>query len=170
MLMLKKPVVWGVAAVFALSVAAGLYINKSSQNKTYEQARLMLDSGITLFNEKKHEEAFQALESIPKGSDFEWQARYYQGSALIMQKDYEAALDYLERALEVAPTEARIMHALGVAYFKLGKLDLAKAYYAAVLEINPEDEEAKGLMEIMANLQRRSEAEQQVPDEDAGGD
>ena len=62
------------------------------------------------------------------------------------------------------------MHALGVAYFKLGNLKLSKGYYASILEIDPGDEEARGLMDIMAKLERNSEAEQQVPAEDDGGE
>ena len=50
------------------------------------------------------------------------------------------------------------MFALGVAYFKLGNLALSKAYFAAVLQINPGNEEAKGLMDIMARLERQSNA------------
>jgi hypothetical protein len=46
-----------------------------------------------------------------------------------------------------------------VAYFKLGNLKLAKGYFASVLEINPNDEQAKGLMDIMAKLERNSVAE-----------
>ena len=36
----------------------------------------------------------------------------------------------------------------------VGKLALSKGYFASVVEIDPTNEEAKGLMDIMANLER----------------
>jgi hypothetical protein len=39
-------------------------------------------------------------------------------------------------------------------YYKLGNLSLSKAYFASVLKIDPGHEEAKGLMDIMAGLER----------------
>lgn len=80
--------------------------------------------------------------------------RYYQGSTHIILKDYQAAAETLEQALALNNNETRIMHALGVAYFKLGNLKLSKAYFAAVLEIEPDNAEARGLMEIMAKLEK----------------
>ena len=52
------------------------------------------------------------------------------------------------------PGEADIPFALGVAYFKLGNLALAKGYFASVVEIDPGHEEARGLVDAMANLER----------------
>ena len=41
----------------------------------------------------------------------------------------------------------------------MGNLKLARGYFASVLAINPNDEQAKGLMDIMAKLERSSVAE-----------
>ena len=150
----RKSLAWGALAILIIAVAAGIFNSRTSQQQTTEESALILQSGIDLFNQQKHAEALAVLESIPEGSDQKWQARYYQGSALIMVKDYQPAIGYLEEALTLAPTETRIMHALGVAYYKLGNLKLSKAYYASILEIDPADEEAKGLMDIMAGLLR----------------
>ncbi len=76
------------------------------------------------------------------------------GIGQFQQKDYEAAIGLLEEALLLNPGHTRIMHALGVAHFKMGNLAMSKAYFAQVLEIDPTDEEARGLMDIMANLER----------------
>jgi hypothetical protein len=46
-------------------------------------------------------------------------------------------------------------------------LSLSKAYFASVLELDPGHEEAKGLMDIMASLERTQPGEAQ---EDAPGD
>ena len=87
------------------------------------------------------------------------EALYHQGSELILSKDYEAAADKLEQALVLNKEDIGTLYALGVVYYKLGNLKLAKGYFAAMLEINPNDETAKGLMDIMAGLERNSVTE-----------
>lgn len=139
------------AVVLLVSGAIWVYIDQSKHHEVSEQAGQSLDSGIALFNEKKYLEAIKVFESISPGSPGEWRVRYYQGSSYIWLKDYKAAAKYLELALRMNPTNTGIMHSLGVISFKQGNLKLAKAYYVSILEINPNDEEAKGLMNIMTN-------------------
>ena len=62
----------------------------------------------------------------------------------------------LEQALALNTQDTGILYALGVVYYKLGNLKLSKSYFASVLEINPEDQHAKGLMDIVTKLQRKS--------------
>ena len=76
------------------------------------------------------------------------------GSALVQLKEFESAVRQLEKAHLLNSEEKNILFALGVTYYKLGNLSLSKAYFAAVLELDPGNEEAKGLMDIMANLER----------------
>ena len=83
---------------------------------------------------------------------------YDQGSEHIKLKDYESALESLEQAHVLNPEDTGTLFALGVVYYKLGNLKLAKSYFASVLEINPNDEQAKGLMDMMAKLERQTEA------------
>lgn len=119
-----------------------------------EQQQTSLTAGIGQFQQKDYEAALQTLRSVPSGHPMGWRARYFEGSSQIMLKDYEAAIGLLEEALLLNPSHTRIMHALGVAHFKMGNLAMSKAYFAQVLEIDPTDEEARGLMDIMANLER----------------
>ena len=88
----------------------------------------------------------------------EARALYDQGSEHIQLKDYTSALESLEQAHVLNPEDTGTLFALGVVYYKLGNLKLAKSYFASVLEINPNDEQAKGLMDMMAKLERQTEA------------
>lgn len=126
--------------------------NQSSEDDNFGQS---IETGVTLFNEKKYAEAIEIFEDVQPGHPQEWYSLYYLGSAYIMQKNYPAAAEHLELALSLNPGNTKIMHALGVTYFKLGNLKLSKAYFASVLEIDPQDAEARGLMDIMANLERQ---------------
>jgi len=152
----NKIMVWGAGVILAISTAAWVWLERSDQEARLPESAVLLDSGIALFNEKDFQQAKDVLDQVPSDSPKKWQALYYQGSAMIMLKDYSSAVVYLEQALALNNHHTRTMHALGVAYFKLGNLKMAKAYYASILEIDPNDEEAKGLMDIMARLERQS--------------
>ena len=89
----------------------------------------------------------------------EAKALYDQGAEYIQLKDFESAVETLGQAHFLNPQDAGTLYALGVAYYKLGNVKLAKAYFTSVLELNPNDEQAKGLMDIMARLERQSGAE-----------
>lgn len=144
----------GIIAAIAVAAIAGWFLSqKSSQPQIFEEA-VSIDSGVALFKQKKYSEAVKFFENVQPGHPQEWYSLYYLGSSYIMLKDYPAAIEHLDLALKLNPSDTQIMHALGVAYFKLGNLKLSKAYYALVLENDPEDEEARGLMDIMTRLER----------------
>ena len=143
-----------IVGVLAIVAVSWWLIESSNEQQDSLQDAGLLESGVALFHEKKYQESFELLKGITMGSPQEWRAKYYQGSALLKLKDYDSAVEFLEQALALNNRNTQIMHALGVAYFKLGNLKLSKAYYAAILEIDPTDTEAKGLMDIMANLER----------------
>jgi tetratricopeptide (TPR) repeat protein len=119
-----------------------------------QQALASLDEGIALFREKKYEESLEILQAIPEEVLQDWHLPYYTATAHVMLKDYASAAPILEKALVLNPQATEIMFELGVVYFKLGNLALSKGYFASVVEIDPSNEEAKGLMDIMANLER----------------
>ena len=122
---------------------------------TYRPAELLAD-GKGHYEREEYEMALEALRQVPEGEAETARARYYEGSSYIMLKDYETAVASLESALALEPRDPGVLYALGVAYYKLGNLAVAKGYFGAVLEINPNDEQAKGLMDIMAKLERQS--------------
>lgn len=151
----RNTTVWILAAILALLVATWVFYGTYDRQQTDEQANISIDTGITLFQEKKYTEALIEFESVPTSSPRQWRALYYRGSIYVMQKDYQTGVVYLEQALALNPSDTQVMNALGVAYFKLGNLKLSKAYFASILEIEPDNMEAKGLMDIMANLERQ---------------
>lgn len=148
------------ATLIALAVWMYTQVLKPEQEAEYAAA---LQAGIDHFNSKDYWAALDHLRTIPAKAAGSSHARYYEGSTYIMLKDYQAALAPLEEGLLLEPGNTGIMHALGVAHFKLGHLGMARAYFAEVLEVDPTDAEAKGLMDIMARLERAQgdEAESQ---------
>ena len=142
----------GVIAV-ALIIGASLFY-RAEQRTQLGDAHALIDEGIGQFRAGQYELSVQTLGSIPDDQIEDWHVPYYLGSALIQLKDYEKGAVKLEEALALNPSDKNALFALGVAYYKLGNLSLSKAYFAAVLEIDPSHEEAKGLMGVMAKLER----------------
>jgi Flp pilus assembly protein TadD len=156
---LKIILITSVGALLLLSVALWFLVLQPDLHSVAKQEEVLLASGIRLFKEKKFNESLETLARIPSGSTQEAKARYYQGSAYMMLKDYESAADNLEQALVLDSQDVGVFYGLGVAYYKLGNLKLARGYFASVLEINPNDEHAKGLMDILAKLERNPGSE-----------
>jgi tetratricopeptide (TPR) repeat protein len=139
--------------VVALVIGANS-IYRIEQRRQLGDVHALIDEGIAQFRAEQYELSAQTLGSIPEDLIEDWHIPYYLGSALIQLKDYEKGAARLEEALALNPTDKNALFALGVAYYKLGNLSLSKAYFASVLEIDPSHEEAKGLMDIMASLER----------------
>jgi tetratricopeptide (TPR) repeat protein len=151
------------ATLVVALVATWIFTRGFDQPEPHGQNDISIESGIALFNEKKYSEAAAVFEKVPPGHPQEWYSLYYLGSSYIMLEDFPAAAQHLEIALSLNPTNTRIMHALGVTYFKLGNLKMSKAYFASILEIDPEDAEARGLMDIMADLERQQPGSEATP-------
>jgi tetratricopeptide (TPR) repeat protein len=161
-------------SIGAIAIAAAAYwvlVQQPAQRAEAARAeRTLLESGILLFSENKLQEALNTLERIPSSSEHGAKARYYQGNTQIMLKDYESAAQQLEQSLALDNDNTDTLFALGVTYFKLGNLKLSRSYFALMLEVYPETgdpermQEAKGLMDIVARLERL----QPQPATDAG--
>ena len=129
-----------------------------------------LRAGIELFGQRDYEAAIDMLRQVPKGSESESAAKYYEGSAQLMLRNLDAAFEILQQAQLLAPEDPHILYALGVASFKVGNLKLAKGYFSSVLNIPPADEgdrelhkQAKGLLDSLAGMERRQAEEADSP-------
>lgn len=153
---MKNSLAIGAGALLLLTgVLLFIVLQPDREPVSYSATELLAD-GIGHFERKEYDLALEVLRQVPEGLPESAQARYYEGSSHMMLQDYEAAVKSLEAALALEPRDTGVLYALGVAYYKLGNLAVAKGYFGAVLEINPNDEHAKGLMDIMAKLERRS--------------
>jgi len=149
----------GAVAAVVLAAALWFFVQQPGQHYDVAPAAESLKSGIAHYEAGEYTMALEDLALVPPGSAEEARALYYQGSVHLMLKDFEAAAAALDQALALDPQDVGTLYALGVVWFKLGEISLSKGYFAAVLEINPNDEQAQGLYDIMARLERQSVAE-----------
>lgn len=161
----KIPLATGALALLAVTVS-WLFLSRAGLSIDEQQAEEALRSGIELFGQRDYEAAIESLGGVPEGSEFESTAKYYEGSAQLMLRNLDAAIDILQQAHLLAPEDPHILYALGVASFRIGNMRLAKGYFTSVLNIPPVDEndrelhkQAKGLMDTLAIMERR-QAEQ----------
>jgi tetratricopeptide (TPR) repeat protein len=66
-----------------------------------------------------------------------------------LDKNPEAAVPLLERAIELNPVDDQARDSMGVVLYALGRLDEAAAYFREALRINPESELAQQHLRIV---------------------
>lgn len=143
--------------VLAVTTFVALLIDADVRRQAAHRAQLHLERGIRLYNQKSFPRAEFELRRALRINRNEWKIPFYMGAVKIERKMYGEAIPYLEFALTHNPEEPKILNALGLAYFKMGRLDMAKGYYTASIELDPTNVGARGLLETMAKLQRRAE-------------
>jgi tetratricopeptide (TPR) repeat protein len=160
----NKIIIAGLSIVLAVVAVVSINVYKTGQQKKLAQEQFVLNKGMNLYRQGQYEEALQTLQSTSDTSR-NWQIQYYKGAASVRLKDYSAAATYLEQAHSLNTRDTQTLYLLGVVYFKLGKLKLSEAYFAATLELDPTHEEAKGLMGVMSDLQKLQEQPAETPQE-----
>ncbi len=84
------------------------------------------------------------------------------GQAHAQQDDYEAAIRYLQRALELKADVAEARGTLGDIYLRQGKLDDAEDALRAEVRTHPEDTRAEYTLAVVLDLNRKPEAALEV--------
>lgn len=161
----KLGLIAGCIVLVAL-VVFGVLRYEAQQKQRKAEALIQVEIALGQFGRQEFAAAVETLRGIPEGATDDWRAPYYEGAALINLKEYQQAAVALEKAWQLNDQQEGIAFAMGVAYFKLGNLALSKRYFHAVLELNPENEDARGLMDIMAKLERN---QPQSNTDNAGG-
>jgi tetratricopeptide (TPR) repeat protein len=152
-----------VALVGAILIASYLSQRERIENeRLIEEAELALSEGIELFGRRQYQQSVETLRTIPEDAYQDWHVHYYLGSALINLRDFQSAAMELEKALGLNADEPSIMFALGVTYFKLGNLALSKAYFAKVVEVDPGNDDARGLLDIVASMERKQQMQERT--------
>jgi tetratricopeptide (TPR) repeat protein len=162
----RTKLIAGITLLLVVAIVATTYmtrVNRLTNEEQVADARLLIDKGMQEFRQKQYEQSLETLGSISEDVLQDWHINYYRGSSLIMLRDYEPAAVELEKALALNPESPNVLYSLGVAYYKLGNLGLSKAYFGKVLEVDPGHDDARGLMEIVANLERKQQEDGSQP-------
>lgn len=120
----------------ALAVHQKLDAGEASSSATlFNQAVVQRD----LYAAKATDEAQTALDQNPWHLNlWKTKAKIELTLALIDSQYYDQALATLARAIELAPTDAKIVYNMGLVYEQQGKLEQAKQAYEKALELKPD--------------------------------
>mgnify|MGYP001549824611 FL=1 len=88
---------------------------------------------------RAYQEAKEQVHKNPK----DLQARYVLGLIAYRAGDYEGAIEQWSYVAKRRPTEPKLGHSLGIAYFKLGQIGKAERVWLSLLEERPEFEETR---------------------------
>jgi hypothetical protein len=90
-------------------------------------------------------------------------SEYASAAHAIEDRDYSAALDYLQAARERKADDVRVMNAFGVVYDKLGRFDLSARYYAQAQALDPNSPIIAQNLAYSALLQGKTHFEAPLP-------
>jgi Flp pilus assembly protein TadD len=142
------------AAVILAFILAAVYVQMGTERARSEQTAARLERAVALYRHGALERAEADFRAALRAEPSDWKAPYYIGVIEVRKKRFALAIPYLEQAAVLNPREPKILDALGVLYYKLGRLDMAKGYFFASLELDPRREDTKGLLESMVKIER----------------
>lgn len=124
--------------LLTLMIASSLFLNKKIND--------YIDNGNAFYEEGKHDkalysynEALDFLKRIPFSKQRQKEVFYKLGDVWLGKGDYERAIIYYKKAIEIDPKNSQAIKGLGDAYFELGFFDEAIKFYKYSIELSPND-------------------------------
>jgi tetratricopeptide (TPR) repeat protein len=87
------------------------------------------------------------------------EALLFLGQHALRSGDHKAALDFLERALRLAPNDVNALNLCGMANFKAGELDRAEALFMQALRVLPTHTGIGGNLAMLREARRETKRE-----------
>ncbi len=116
------------------------------------QARREMERGMSLFREKRYEEATQAFEAVLKLNPNHVLAANNLGFTYVKMGRLADAVTWYEKTLVLDPRRAVAWANLGDAYVSLGRAELARRAYERFLELSPEHKLAASVRDRLSTL------------------
>ncbi len=145
-----------------LAEAEVLYRRLHKRRAAHPEALYML--GVIAFRTARNEDAVSYLQAAVAASPDQAPYHLTLGVVLDSQEQFAAAEDHLQRAVTLAPQDAKDQHAsahraLGDLYRKAGRLDRALASYRRNLDMDPRNAEGlRGLGVVLYEMERTDTA------------
>ncbi len=104
------------------------------------ESDVFVAQAILAYEARRYDEALGFLEEALAQEPKNVEALYYKGLVLMAQQKTEAAVEPLERARTLAPTDFSVRFLLGVAYFSLERYDKAEPLLTQIFNERPKTE------------------------------
>lgn len=104
-----------------------------------------------LVKKKEYEKALKVGNEILKKNPHEQDVLFIVGGIYYMQNKFKTAISHFDRSLEIAHFDTEVLLLKANSHFRLGELSKAKQCCKTILEIDPKNNEVKGLLEKIQN-------------------
>jgi len=104
---------------------------------------------INMAELRNFEKSGYYYEKILQADSTDCEARGYLGLSYLMQKKHAAAIPYLREAVKCKPDQEQFNLWLAQAFALTGQKENARQYYRRVLQINPNNKDAKDGLQIL---------------------
>jgi tetratricopeptide (TPR) repeat protein len=85
-------------------------------------------------------------QSAFKYNPFLWQSYQSLGYVYFNLKMYDKASEYLNRAIEINPSNITLQYNLGLIYLNSGQNEKAKEMFSNILKLDPENQDAANVL------------------------
>lgn len=98
----------------------------------------MRDKAFQLIQEGKHDEALPLFRQLIEADPSDWNAIYLAGQCCRWLDNFDGAIDYLQKAVDINPNEGPVWLALGIAFQLKGDWDNSIEALKKALQIDPD--------------------------------
>ena len=103
----------------------------------------LLDDGLGYHKKGNYQSAIDTYDIILRKNPKQPEALWLKALVMIELGDFSEAIEFLEKASSLKPSDASILNDLGIAYERNGRRDLAKKTFNNVLSIDPKQVNAR---------------------------
>lgn len=107
--------------------------------------------GICAVNLQNGAEAFNSLVDVRKKDPENFEANYYLGQALLLEKKYDKAIPFLQKARSINPAVEELYEKTGIAMYYSKMYKRSIPYLKRALDINPESKELLFFLAVSLN-------------------
>jgi tetratricopeptide (TPR) repeat protein len=106
--------------------------------------------GLINFFLGNSKESIQSFEQMKKKSGESNISNYFLAQLKLSNNEFKESISLLEELLDITPNFAELYYLLGNAYYKLHDNFKAIQYFNKALELNPQDNRSKEMLELFS--------------------
>lgn len=134
----------GAQALWEKAVALGIHDDAKEdilKNLTHLWSRIQYEEGYTLVLDGFPDEGLVKLLPLEEDNPEWWNLMFFIGLAYRQKEDYDEAIYYYKRTLNLNTGHVDTFNEIGLCYMSMGQYPLAQEYFEEALRLDPENSE-----------------------------
>lgn len=151
---MKKRIFYSIFALLVIAAGGAVWF-LNFQDRTPPQERVEQKDFV---RERKYtqQERKQILQAMIERNPELWRERYVLGGIYLQEMDFERASEQFKKIIKIRPQMIQAYNALGMCYLNQGKNAEAVAIWEKAMEIDPENEAARDLIDRVKKTEGRT--------------